>query len=355
MATIDLPEDSRIPTILGFISYLEYETTSEFAIFLEEQFQAIGETNWFVDLRGYRLSRGDVFTYKSPKDLRFILGEATLNDSWISDLIPNINVAWTSNADNLRKKLNLFHHLQLKPDLHTLLQMARLFELVGDAPGLDIANKARAIQSRVKALLANEDIAAEGDPPGGAQRTVLAPATKRPPWGARWEGEKPSRKLMINRNTREIFNESGDSVTDELGENGREIVENWLRYFPMGGEIWVGDDGAVMGYLKGIPKMIGWFGSAPDAYKDSVRGFVLDHEYTFDGSDIIDSQSQAKLSEVASENIDSLIQEISDQVASGEKLLISEFGDIFVPLADGQPQRLTWAHKNVWFPGHLPE
>lgn len=353
MDELDLPTNTRPATIFGFIAALEYETTAEFSQFLENQFAALNQSHWFKDLRDYRLSQGQPFMYKNPKDLRFILGEAVLHDSWIWDLIPNMDKAWVNNADALRKKLNQFHHLQLRPDLATLSHLARLFELVTDAPGLEIASKARAIRARAKKIEDNSYVADVA--PTGEGEGVESVLEERPPWGSRWKGAKPRRKLNLNRQTREIFDGTGKLVTTELGADSEEIINTWLRYYPMGGEIWVADDGAVMGYIKGIPKMIGWFGNPPDKYKESVRGFVLAHEYTFDGSDIIDNQSNRRLSKSATDDISALIQELSEVIGPGEQLQISEFGDLFVPLPEGQPERFAWAHKNVWFPGHLPE
>jgi hypothetical protein len=72
-----------------------------------------------------------------------------------------------------------------------------------------------------------------------------------------------------------------------------------------------------MGYIKGLPKMIGWFGLAPDEESDEVRGLVLPKEYEFNGNDVVDLDSSALLSESAIKSVDHQIKLLAAKLAPG--------------------------------------
>lgn len=359
-----LPVDESPVTILGIVASLEIEAANEFAAFLDNQFLAAGEPEWFENIRFYRKSVGAPSTYFAKNDLRFVLGEATLDDSQIWHLIPRINQQWVNAADLLRKKLNQFHHQQLKPDLQTLSQVASLYQQVTEGPGLEVSGWARALKTRTTEILSGQFAMPDAHAPQPSfpdevkdvereYEEVIKEIEKRPPWGAKWSGPKPPRKLSVDKNTRDIY-ENGTSVKSELGELGDQVTETWLRYYPRGGEVWVDEDGATMGYIKGTATMIGWFGAAPDDDSDSVRGFVLPKEYEFTGSDILDIESRSVLSKNAEESFEEKLELLSKTVPEGTKLNITDYGDLFVPTDEGEPKRVTRMHKGIWFPGQLP-
>jgi hypothetical protein len=360
-----LPQDSNDVTILGIMASMEIAAAKEFSEFLNNQFKAAGELDWFENIRHFRKSLGAPFNYNSANDLRFVLNEATQHDSQIWHLIPNMNQIWVNAADNLRKKLNQLHHQQLRPDLSTLFQISTLFQQVTEGPGLEVAGWARAVKSRVQAILAgtykpSEVLAPEPDKPKAVKeieqqyQTVKREFEQRPPWGAKWAGEKPGRELTLDRHTRDIYDSNGVSVKHELGQLSGQVTAMWLRYFPLGGEVWVGEDGATMAYIKGTPTMVGWFGPAPDEDKDNVRGFVLPREYEFTGTDILDVESRSMLSNNAGEPISEHLALLSKGIPEGSKLNITDYGDLFIPVDDGEPKRITRMHKGIWFPGQLP-
>ncbi len=177
---------------------------------------------------------------------------------------------------------------------------------------------------------------------------------KRPPWGARWTDQKPKRRLTLDRHTRDIYDSNGISVKHELGELGDQVTGIWLRYFPRGGEVFVDDDGATMAYIKGIPTMVGWFGPAPDEKKNNVRGFVLPRDYEFTGTDIIDLETRSMLSKNAGEPVKDHLLLLAKKISPGAKLNITDYGDLFEPVEEGEPIRIARLHKGIWFPGQLP-
>jgi hypothetical protein len=364
--TFVLPVDDNDVTILGIMASMEIAAAKEFSDFLNNQFSSAGKPDWFEDVRFYRKSLGAPFNYNSANDLRFVLNEATQEDSQIWHLIPNMNQVWVNAADNLRKKLNQLHHQQLKPDLNTLFQISSLFQLVTEGPGLEVAGWARAVKSRVQSILAGTFKAPQLPPPPEPEKpeavkvieeeyeTVKKELEKRPPWGAKWTGAKPSRKLTLDRHTRDIYDANGLSVKHELGEIGEQVTAMWLRYFPLGGEVWVDEDGATMAYIKGTPTMVGWFGPAPDEERENVRGFVLPREFEFSGSDIVDLESRSILSKNAGEPVMEHLALLARQIPEGTTLNITDYGDLFVPVSEGEPKRITRMHKGIWFAGQLP-
>ena len=164
---------------------------------------------------------------------------------------------------------------------------------------------------------------------------------------------KPSRELTLDRHTRDIYDSNGLSVKHELGELGDKVIAMWLRYFPRGGEVWVAEDGATMAYIKGTPTMVGWFGPAPDEDTEAVRGFVLPREYEFTGDDILDVQSGLRLTKSAEEPIQDQIKLLSKSLEPDTKLNITDYGDLFVPVSDGEPRRIARMHKGIWFANHM--
>jgi hypothetical protein len=365
MGEFALPVDEDDITILGIMASLEIATANEFSQYLDSRFKAEGEPNWFENIQHYRRSINSPFNYLAPNDLRFVLGEATLPDSQIWHLIPNINQMWVNAADGLRKKLNQLHHQQLKPDLNTLYQIASLFDAVTAGPGLAVSSWARALKGRVQDIRSGrfqKPVDSTSTFPFPAEISVLEreyevvkrSVEKRPPWGAKWTGPKPARRLTLDRHTRDIYDSNGLSVKSELGQIGEQVIALWLRYFPLGGEVWVDSDGATMGYLKGTATMVGWFGPGPDEQTDSVRGFVLPKEFEFTGADILDIESGALLTESAEESVKALMIQLSESLPRGTRLNITDYGDVFVPVSEGEPKRVMRMHKGVWFSGQLP-
>jgi hypothetical protein len=246
-----------------------------------------------------------------------------------------------------------------------LFQISSLFQQVTEGPGLEVAGWARAVKSRVQSILAGTFQPAPEPTPATEKLKAVADIERdyevvkkefenRPPWGSRWSGPKPGRELTLDRRTRDIYDSNGLSVKHELGAMADQVTAMWLRYFPLGGEVWVDEDGATMAYIKGAPTMVGWFGPAPDEDKDNVRGFVLPREYEFTGEDILDTDSRSMLSKNAGEPIKEHLALLAKSVPVGTKLNITDYGDLFVPVEEGEPTRITRLHKGIWFPGQLP-
>jgi hypothetical protein len=364
VTSLTLPETDNPVLLLGIIASLELDTAKGFEQLLDKQFHAAGEDDWFESIKQYRKSRGENFSYKSPTDLRFLLSEATHEDSQILHLIPGVSQAWINAAQNLKFKLNQFHHQQLSPDLNTLLVISTLIDTVATGPSLESSKWAKALISRTKALLSGSYVPKPQTPITNPSADiveleqkyseVIEARAKRPPLGSPWNGERPQRHLTLDRNTRDVYDKNGISVMTEINQRGTEVIDKWLWYFPLGGDIFVAEDGAVMGYIKGDKYMIGWLGPEPEGYSKQVRGYVLPHEYVFTGTSVIDKATGQKIHDAARHDCGELIDQLVGRVAPDTALSISDYGDLFVPLEEGDPERLATAHRGIWFPGHLP-
>ena len=364
MATLTLPETDNHVLLLGIIAALELDTAKGLAGLIDEQFRSSGESDWFTSIQHYRQSRGESFGYKSPKDLRFLLSEAIHEDSQIWHLIPGVDQAWMNAAQNLRYKLNQFHHQQLSPDLNTLLVIATLINTVSTGPNLDSALWARALISRTKSLLAGNYAPKPQSPiPNPPEEIaeieqkyaeVIEARAKRPPLGSPWTGDEPERHLTLDRNTRDVYDKNGLSVMREIVQKGTEVIDKWFWYFPLGGDIFVAEDGAVMGYIKGDKYMIGWLGPEPEEYSNQVRGYVVPHDYLFSGESVIDVATGGRVQDSARDDCGELIKQLFSKIEADTALSISDYGDLFIPVEEGEPKRLATAHIGIWFPGHLP-
>jgi hypothetical protein len=176
---------------------------------------------------------------------------------------------------------------------------------------------------------------------------------KRPPLGSRWRGQKPQRKIVLDRATNDLY-EDGLSVSHELGDLKEQAITSWLRYFPRGGEVWVDPDGASMAYVKGIARMVGWFGPEPEVGQDEVRGFVIPRDYEFTGKDIKDIGSGKFLTGNSIDSVEEIIEVLARSLVQNDRISITDYGDIFKPESDGTAKTITRVHKNTWFEGHLP-
>jgi hypothetical protein len=178
---------------------------------------------------------------------------------------------------------------------------------------------------------------------------------QRPPVGHEWIGEPGTRIVDLSRATRDVY-ESGASIRAELGENAEEKITSWLRYYPQGGKLRIDTDGAVLGFKQGVGYLIGWLGEEPGVKPEESRGFYLPHEYEFVPTDIIDVQTGERLSQVAAEPIEWVLNTLTrHNIPFNAVLNMTIYGDLVYVRENGQEQKIVTLHKDVWFPGQLRE
>ena len=358
---LQLIDNADRVAIGGTMLSLANDFTAELFEFLNNQFLAKGESNWFQDIKIYRHHSEGKFPYDHPQDLRFRLNEASRADSQISEYIPGYSPRWKNQATDLRKKYNLLFHQQLPPNLESLRYISGYVADLSGQSGFELTNFARATYARVMKIISGEfqpetrPVIPETEAEKKLEE-VIKQYDKRPPLGEKWTDSIPERVLKLNRQTRDLVDKEGNSVKHELGGFGDHVIKNWLSYYNASGEIFVAGDGAVMAFRQGIPTMIGWFGKRIGEDSDEVKGFVANHEYKLTAQDIVEISNDKTLAGNVVEYPHELVSELKNKELSDlETLYITVYGDLFVQTEEGKPKKLANVTKDNWFTGHLPE
>ena len=355
-----IDNDDKI-AIGGTMLSLANDFTDELFEFLNNQFLAKGQTDWFQDIKGYRYQVNGNFPYDHPKDLRFLLSEASRGDSQIAYLIPGFDPRWKNQAIELKKKYNLLFHQQLPPTLESLRYISGYIADLSNQSGFELVNYARATFGRVIKIISGEfqPLTTSVAPETAAEKKleeVIKEYEKRPPLGEKWTDSIPERVLKLNKQTKDIVDQQGNSVKHELGDIGDLVIKTWLSYYNASGEIFVAGDGAVMAFRQGIPTMIGWFGKRYEEDSAEVKGFVVNHEYKLTEKDIVETSTDKHLAGHCVEYPHNLIDELRAlELSQHETLYMTDYGDLFIQSEDGEPKKLANVTKDNWFAGHLPE
>jgi hypothetical protein len=97
---------------------------------------------------------------------------------------------------------------------------------------------------------------------------------RRPPIGQEWKGELGARKLSLIRPTGDLYDVGAKrSVKSELLPDPDAKIISWLAIMPIGGEVYVAEDGAVAAFVHGVMRLIGYMGLEPDVAAHELRGF----------------------------------------------------------------------------------
>lgn len=331
---------------------------------IDKVFVSKGAPDWFQLIREARLKEQRSAVYDDPNDPRFLLKEAVIPNSPLTLAIHGYDSSWKDKAFKLRNQINKWSHFSTSPTIPNLISVFESMLFIATSSGLDIHNDLEKGLQRMKAILLGQwqptslpgpsvlDSDEEARKYADELAKKVAAIEKRPPIGSPWTGDKGTRKIVINKALRDVT-ENGISIRQSLGPNAEEIVSKWLRYFPAGGEAKVAPDGAVMGFKKGTPYLIGWLGESP-ASEPEPTGFYLDHDFEYLGTDIRDIQSQELLSVMAIEPIGWLLDELAQKIPIGSVFNVTNYGHVVFENANGEEIRISVVHKDVWFPGQLP-
>lgn len=355
-----IDNDDKV-AIGGTMLSLANDFTAELFEFLNNQFLAKGKSNWFQYIKSYRYQTEGKFPYDHPKDLRFLLNEASRTDSQISEYIPGYSPRWKNQATELRKKYNLLFHQQLPPTLDSLRFISGYVADLSGQSGFELAYFARATYARVIKIISGEfqpETRRRAPETQEEKRLeeVIKEYEKRPPLGEKWTDAIPERVLKLNKQTRDLVDKQGNSVKQELGDFGDHVIKTWLSYYNASGEIFVAGDGAVMAFRQGIPTMIGWFGKRVGEDSDEVKGFVANHEYKLTDQDMVEISTNKTLAGNVVEYPHELISDLKNQeLPDDETFYITDYGDLFIQTEGGKPKKLANLNKDNWFTGHLPE
>lgn len=306
------------------------------------------------------------YAYTSPFDARFLLIEAKKKDSSLNRILPEVDLNWVTNAKPLIGYLNAWSHQGVDPTLDSLLDLSYPMVEISKLSNLDVLSALEGLISRVRAIK-NGTYSSPQTPvstppaplPKEGQEFVTGVKEKlqeienRPPLGGRWSGSEPTRTIRISRAEHDLT-ENGVSIKQELGKNANEKIADFLRYYPAGGKVMAAADGAIRGFYKGDPILIGWLKGDPFENSETIRGFKVEYDYVFTGHDIVEVESQAKLTEVAEEPVDSLIQALKTWgLPADSMLMLTTYGDLVLLQEDDEPRKITKVHPGIWFPNQL--
>jgi hypothetical protein len=284
-------------TIFSVLSAIGYELGARY----DEKLKATHGENWFRDLQAQR-----EVTYQSMFDPSFVLAEPYhYSNSPTRACLPTTQDFYQM-LKQARYVRNSWAHLNVEPSFASLekdlkfLQKfchaadlglveyikqarTRMRDIVerGWVPGAPQVNtkEMQAEIERLQALMANlkadqvkaQEEEAAKDLVDVEQRIARK---QRPLIGQEWVGELGSRKLTLIRPTSDLYDVVAKrSVKSELLPDPESKIASWLAIMPIGGEVYVADDGAVAAYVQGVMRLIGYLGLEPDVPENELRGF----------------------------------------------------------------------------------
>lgn len=314
--------------------------------------------DWFTLINDERDSK-NLPKYLDAKDPRFLLSEAAYYNSPVRLSMEEIDGNWLTEASKLRALLNLWSHHQIQPKPGTFLDLLYPMREISLASELDLVSRVDELIDRTRQIkdmvwIPNgESIEVPKDAKDYAKEVEvkIAKIKRRPPVGSPWIGEPGARRVKLSKALRDITDQ-GKSIKNELKPDPEEKIKEFLRIYPNGGDLRIDDDGAVLGYVKGDPILVGWLGEEPDVKSDEIRGFIDPRDYIFLGNDIKDAATGQLLSEVATEPIDALLNGLNawGGLKSGDVIHTTEYSDILFETESGELRKITKSHPGIWFP-----
>jgi hypothetical protein len=364
LSSIPLLESDSEIEVAGLYFHSVKEFGKELGSIVDQKFRSKNAPDWFELVREARKKESKGAIYDDPLDPRFLIKEAIIPGSPVALAIPGYNADWKELAFKLRSQFNKWSHFSVAPTITNLIVVLEILHQASKMSSMTMAKDFELAISRLRDLESGnwkpQDAQGSQAAPDPEAKSFVEEVVKkaqhslhRPPIGSEWVGAKATRKIIISKAMRDVT-ENGISIKNSLGPKAEEIVTQWLRYYPMGGEAKVAPDGAVMGYRKGIPYLIGWIGVQQDEETEPV-GFFLDNGYLFLGDDIRDVETGQLLSKVSKEPIDWMMKELSKTMEVDTVFNVTTYGQIVTDNSQGTPVKVLDVHKDVWFPGQLPE
>lgn len=362
-----IPVKGDVIELGGFYYFLNFTFGDQLYEAVDSYLKSHNDADWFPRIRSIHEEKG-LPLYDDANDPRFLLKEGLFPGSSIKAAFPGLaenKEFWRNQAFELREVMNNWSHGSIRPTHDLFLDYAiPLFDMAMLC-SLPIAHDLQKIIQRVRDLKSGKTF---NDPPAqplptAAQEYAEKIAEKveeemqRPPVGAPWVGDVPSRLVTLKRQTLDIT-ESGKSIRDEFGDPSiaNQKIAVLMKYFPIGGQLRIAPDGAIMGYVKGDKVLVGWLGDEPNTNNDEARGFFVNHKYEFTGTDVTDMETGDLLSAVAEGSIEALINGLNVWgLPKGSRINASIYGDVVYTDQDTDKEhKITLVHKGIWFPGHLP-
>jgi len=284
-------------TIFSVLSAIGYELGARY----DEKLKVTHGENWFKDLQAQREVK-----YQSMFDPSFVLAEPYhYSNSPTRACLPPTQDFYQL-LKQARYLRNSWAHLNVEPSFASLEKDLKFLQKFCHAAGLglveyikqartrirdivergwipaveqEITKEMQAEIDRLKLLMAGlkaDQVKAQQDAEAKDLVEVEQRIAKqeRPLIGQEWKGELGSRKLMLIRQTGDLYDVAAKrSIKSELIPDPESKIASWLAIMPIGGEVYVADDGAVAAYVQGVMRLIGYLGLEPDVPENELRGF----------------------------------------------------------------------------------
>jgi hypothetical protein len=195
---------------------------------------------------------------------------------------------------------------------------------------------------------------AEDDAERDAEREAFEDYSyERPVVGESWVGPIPTRKLRLQPNLHDVVDDvTGQSIRDELGDLADTTIERWIQIRPSGELFAAEDDGAVLAYVAGRPRLIGYLGPEPEYPQDAIRGFLLPYRFDVSTTGVRCLDTDELLHETAAENAMITTQKLQEISGKGIDFRITTHGDV-VRIGDFGIAVALHVEPSQWFAGEL--
>ena len=306
-------------TIFSVLSSIGFELGARY----DEKLKVTHGENWFKDLQAQR-----EVTYKSMFDPSFVLAEPYhYSNSPTRACLPATEDFYQM-LKQARYVRNSWAHLNVEPSFASLEKDLKFLQKFCHAADLGLTEFIKQTRTRIR------DIVERGWAPAGAEvitnemqaeidrlQNLMAglkadqvkvqeeaaakdlveveariAMQERPPIGQEWKGQLGTRKLMLIRQTGDLYDvDAKRSVKKELLPNPEIKIGNWLAIMPIGGEVYVADDGAVAAYVQGVMRLIGYLGLEPEVPENELRGFFTLEDFVVKNGGIESAEFETEL------------------------------------------------------------
>lgn len=369
---IYLPKEDSPEETLKSYSSIERAVVLEVA----ERFATVGSElfgeNWFFIL----LDRDDHFEYRNKWlnqwDPTFLFGELLfINASPLSSCMPNTQ-GFYDNFDKCRRTRNLWAHDFYPRYLADLKKDIVSFKLISSMAGLSVAPYVDMVTARINAIhsgnwpsTAHEPNVVETETPvpvgaqedfesSDKQREIEKTKTaqnkqERPVVGSRWQGPAPSRRARLQAIVGDIVDSvTGSSLKPELGEFADETISRWVQLRPNGDLLIDDQDNAVMGWVEGVPRLIGYLGPEPTIDDSEIRGFLLAEIFKISEGNVISATSGTSLLECGAIDAVATNSIILSSADENDDIYLTTYGDI-VKVGDSGIVKILNVEPRQWF------
>jgi hypothetical protein len=296
LPTADVP-NQVYGTISSVISSLGYELGARY----DESLKASLGDNWFNELQAHREK-----TYRSMFDPSFVLAEPFYHSTSPTRACLPATEDFYRLLARARQIRNSWAHYNVEPSFASLERDLKILQQLCAAADLKLVEFIKQVRTRIRDIVErgwvpanskenSRELQAEIDRlnhlmeglkadqlqeqlSAEAQESldfeILVSGKKRPPIGQEWKGELGARKLMLIKPTGDLYDVAAKrSVKNELLPDPQKKIASWLAIMPIGGEVYVSEDGAVAAFVHGVMRLIGYLGPEPEVAEHELRGF----------------------------------------------------------------------------------